>query len=46
MQNIMRIARALSRRRKDSIALEIADMAEAFGYVDFVDRKSLGVLCR
>ena len=46
MQNIMRIARALSRRRKDSIALEVADMAEAFGYVDFVDRKSLGVLCR
>lgn len=46
MQNIMRIARALSRRRKDSIALEVGDMAEAFCYVDFVDRRSLASLCR
>lgn len=27
MQNLMRIARALSKRRKDSIAIEVDDLA-------------------
>ena len=45
MQNLMRIARALSKRRKDSIAIEIDDLAEACWYVDFVNRDSLNGIC-
>lgn len=46
MQNVMRIARAISKRRPESSGYGIGDLAEAFHYVDFVDRRSLGVLCR
>lgn len=45
MQNLMRIARALSKRRKDSIAIEVDDLAEACWYVDFVNRDSLNGIC-
>lgn len=46
MQNVMRIARAISKRRPGSCGYSVGDLAEAFHYVDFVDRRSLGVLCR
>lgn len=46
MQNVMRIARAISKRRQGSCGYGVGDLAEAFHYVDFVDRKSLNILCR